>query len=337
MLLTASLFLATAPWTLVLGGDIMLNSVRPSSAVWEGVAPVVRAADLSMANLEIPLTRATTRTDRKTEADIKARNQYVLKADPDHAPHLAAAGWRVVSLANNHTMDFGAAGLEETLGLLRRHRIAYAGAGSTAADAQEPVVVTLPNGLRVGMISAMAFVTRDALLKTMPATDRSPGVAVLSFGGVINARARAKVQSWVAGAKGRCDFLVVGLHWGLERQTIPTAYQVALGRAFADAGADVVWGHHAHVLQGAEVYRGKPILYSTGNLVSALPGDTALFRLRFEGSAMTQFEVLPARIEGGKVAFVPEARRPQALEAFRKLNESLARQHPNAQSRPPTF
>ena len=90
--------------------------------------------------------------------------------------------------------------------------------------------------------------------------------------GTLDGKATERIGELVAsGTKGGA-FLAVALHWGNEKETLPTPYQVALGRAFVDAGADLVLGHHPHVLQGAEIYRGKPIFHSLGNLVSPRPG-----------------------------------------------------------------
>src|SRR5205814_10411794 len=130
--------------------------------------------------------------------------------------------------------------------------------------------------IRVGMLSYLAFQTAGGRGKCTPATADSPGVAAV----VLN---KDDIESIVHSNKTMCDFLSVALHWGIERQRAPTPYQVSLGRAFIDAGADLVIGSHPHVLQGAEIYRGKPILYSMGNLVSVLPSSTGLIQLTFTG------------------------------------------------------
>src|SRR5262249_36568171 len=138
----------------------------------------------------------------------------------------------------------------------------------------------------VTLVSGLAFMATGAINKLTPATDDRAGIHGLFFNGTIDKKAKAYLKDWITGQKpdGKKDRpqLVVALHWGIERQTIPTSYQVNLARACIDAGADVVWGHHPHVLQGAELYKGRPILYSMGNLISKKEGPTGLVRLYFE-------------------------------------------------------
>ena len=290
------------PHTLVIGGDIMLHGVRVGSNPLAGVAKTFRDADFAMANLEIPLTDAKTPTPRKTAAELRARTQFVLKADPRHQSELTRADFDAVSLGNNHAMDYGPAGLAQERAILAMRGIKATGAGSNGAVAASLVVVTGKDGFRVGLLSALAFMGRGALLKCGPAGPDHGGVNVLSFNGKIDDAAREKLKRWVGEAAKRCDYLVVALHWGIERQTHPTAYQIALGRATADAGADLVWGAHPHVLQPTEKYRGVPILYSTGNLVSPLPGVSALYRLTIARHKSLSLEILPVRIQGGKAS-----------------------------------
>jgi len=264
-----------------------------------------RDADLAFANLEIPLTRATTRTPHKSAEEIRKRDQFVLKADPGHIEGLASAGFDAVSLANNHTMDYGPAGLREMSGLLDKAGIARAGAGRNWREAMAPVVVVAADGTRVGMVSALAFIGRSALRKCGPATTNGPGIGVLAFDGQINARTRRQLSQWIGAMDA--DVRIVALHWGLEKRKQPTEYQRQLARACIEAGADIVWGHHPHVLQPVEMYRGRPILYSTGNLISPTPADSAVYRVRI-GDGKYSVESTPIRIRGGKIQPLPKAK-----------------------------
>jgi poly-gamma-glutamate synthesis protein (capsule biosynthesis protein) len=318
--------------TLLFGGDIMLNAVRPTPQVFSGIATRVSSVDLAFANLEVPLTKANTPTRAKTAEEIRRRDQFILRADPGHGAFLGKAGFDLLSLGNNHAMDYGAEGLREMRAVLLEAGIEATGAGDNAVDAQATAVKVLPDGTRVGLISAMAFVTAPALRKTSPATRSAAGVNVFSFGGVIGDVARAKLARLVTQAKESCDFLVVALHWGTERKTLPNPYQVELGRALVDAGADVVWGHHPHVLQGAELYRGKPILYSMGNLISPLGGETGLIEMSGLDKR-ARFAFFPAAIGRGRVTWMTGRRAEQARKRFRELCSLLVRRHPNPRSR----
>lgn len=333
MLATAAILLAPT-WTLLAGGDIMMNGISPASRPLAGIAGTVRAADVAIANLEIPLTKSAEKTTRKTEAELKRKDQFILWADPKHADSLSGIGLDMVSLANNHAMDTGHGGLMETLWLLEKRRIGYSGAGVDAAAAMQPATFKLPNGLSVSMVSALAFVTRNALLKCWPATATSSGINVLNFNGKVDEAARSKIQSIVNQARFQGDFVAVALHWGEERQTLPNSYQVQLGRAFVDAGADLVIGHHPHVLQGAERYRDVPILYSTGNLISVKPGKTALFELTFDGRKLTQFRIVPCLIDKGKVVPMQESEAAKMRVEFGQLGMALAKKYPSPLSKP---
>lgn len=306
-------------WTFVAGGDIMLNQVRPSPKVFEGITPIVEAADLAYANLEIPMTDQKAATTRKTAAEVRARTQYILKADPKHGPHLDAAGFDVVSLGNNHALDYRGAGLSQQIGILEDLEIDYCGAGRNWVESRRTAVKKIGD-IEVGFISFLSFNNPSSMRKCTPATAESPGVATLTITGVPDKKAKAIVGAIVAKAKKECDLLVVCLHWGIEKQTQPAPNQVRLGRLFIDEGADMVLGAHPHVLQPGELYKGKPIVYSLGNLVSPRPATTALYRFRYEGKTLKGVDYFPASISGGRVTAKNQPSKPSnALAAERTL------------------
>jgi len=330
-MLYAALFnLAAAPttWTLVAGGDVMLYGVSPKTASLKAVAPVFRGADVAYANLEIPLTSSKKPTPFKTAKEIQARTQFVLKADPKHLPHLASCGFDLLSLANNHGMDYGWSGLRQTMDLLDKAKIAHSGGGENMAASEGVAVMTLPSGFRVGMISALAFVGSGALNKCGPAREKSPGIAVFRFEGALNKAARAELKRRVALAKKSCDFLIVAPHWGIERESRPRAWQIQLGRGLIDAGADAVLGAHPHVLQGREIYKGKPILYSMGNLISPLPAASAVYTLKFQGSKLIGWDLRPMRNRGGKTEWYPAKLEPTIKAQILKLDSLIPAARP---------
>lgn len=279
----------------------MWNGVPVTGRTLSDIAPLFKKSGVAVMNLEIPLTTMTRATPNKSAKDIAARNQYVLKASPGHGSELKSAGIDMVSMGNNHAMDYRLAGLRQMTGVLDKLGIGHTGAGINLADARKCVVTVAPDGTRVGLISSLAFMNWGGAIACTPATPTAPGVNFLRFGGKIDDRARSEIRAWVADAKRNCDFLIVGLHWGIERQTVPSAYQVALARAFIEEGADVVWGHHPHVLQGAELYKGKPIMYSMGNMVSPRPASTGVIRIYFENRAYKAARFYPCSIDGGRV------------------------------------
>ena len=325
MMLAALVSLIAAPsqpWTLVAGGDVMLYAMDPRRPALSQIAPAFRAADVAYANLEIPLTTAKTPTRAKSAEDLKARRQFILRADPRHITQLKGLGLDLVSLANNHTMDFGPAGMRETMRLLDKAGIAHSGAGETRAEAERVAVKRLPNGLRVGMISFLGFIGGGAIAKCGPAGEKTPGIAALAFNGNLNDAARTRLRRLVAQARQQADVVLVALHWGLERETKPTLYQTQLGRAWIEAGADAVLGAHPHTLQGREVYLGKPILYSMGNLISPLPARSAVYTLKFDGRTFKSWSVRPMDNRGAKAVWLPAKQEParrQQIEALDRL------------------
>ncbi len=302
--LLASVAFSGRGFTAVFGGDIMLNSIPVGHGSFDGIADAFKSGAVAFANLEVPLTDARVPTSRKSAAELAARSQYILKGDPGHVQEIKEAGIDLVALGNNHAMDYREAGMRQMTGLLDKAGILHTGAGVTKSDAMRVVVYRLADGTRVGLISSLAFESVSGAYHTTSATDRSAGVMYLMFRGKVDDSARRLLVDWVRQAHQKCDLLVVGLHWGIERMPVPSPYQVALGRAFIDAGADAVWGHHPHVIEGAEVYKGKPIMYSMGNLVSHTPATTGLIRIYFRDGKFNNAKFLPAQVSGWRTRLV---------------------------------
>jgi len=312
----------------------MLNGIAPSSHVFEGIRDLTSGCDLCLANLEIPLTNSKTKTWRKSVSELKAKDQWILKANPKHAEYIAGAGFTLVSLANNHAMDYGRAGLFEMTSLLDKYKISHAGAGLNSNTALRPAIVTLSNEKKVALLSTLGFMTAKALRKTTPATLDTPGVAVLNINGRLDAKAKEKLSRWIKLGRDKADFVIVGIHWGVERKPLPTPYQVALGRALIDAGADIVWGNHPHVLQGAEFYNGHLIMYSVGNLISNLPATTGFFKVDITDNGKQSIQFAPAKDAAGKVSLLAVKRQAAMQKAMKDLCRLLLRRYPSTVSVP---
>ncbi len=315
MLLAA--ILVSQTWSIACAGELALDGVLPEAAPLKQVAKALEAADLSLAQLGSPLTRSSRSA-----------------GEPAHAGWLRLAGLDILSLGNGRVMSAGPKGFADTIEALAAADIAFSGAAGDAKRAMRPVVVRTKNGIRVAVLSVLAYPTRSALLGATPARADSPGVNVLNFGGKVDSAALAKIASVVQQSLVQADVLVVSLHWGNERQTTPTSYQVSLGRAFAEAGADLVVGHNPNALQGAERHRGVPILYSLGTLVSDEWGQTAVVRLSFEGRELTNFEIVPCRRVDGRAVPLDEPDAGKARVAFGQLGLNLMRQYPSPESKP---
>lgn len=317
--------------TLAAVGDVMLGRgiatlirERGPRYPWAEVAAVLREADITFANLEAPLTAV---------GSAQAKD-FVFRAEPDSAQGLVWAGIDVVSLANNHTLDYGSEGLLATLEALRSVGVAYTGAGADGAAAHNPVVLTA-KGLRVAFLayvnvpddSVSGFSTRR--VAAGPATQ---GVA---WG------TAAAIRSDVARAREMADIVVVSLHSGYEYQEGPNQVQAELARAAVEAGAQLVLGHHPHVLQGLERRGGALIAYSLGNFIfdldatdyaqPGLPSTlSAILRVTLSREGVVDYQVVPVRInpdDGRPLLVEGEAARP-VLERIERLSALLNRSGP---------
>ncbi len=200
-------------------------------------------ADLRLGNLESPLTA------RPKVSPAKC----TLRGAPRAIDTLQHARFDFVSVANNHMMDFGPDGLAETCDKLDAAGIAYAGAGNHRRAACSPAVLTR-NGLAIGLL-AYCDVDQDSALY---ADERSPGVAPARLDSCLRQ---------ICELRPHVDWLIIQLHWGQEMAQLPSPQQRDWARRFADAGADLVLGHHPHVLQPLEIINGMPVLYSLGDFI----------------------------------------------------------------------
>jgi poly-gamma-glutamate capsule biosynthesis protein CapA/YwtB (metallophosphatase superfamily) len=238
--------------TIVAGGDVVgVRSIstilanQGGDAVFRGIKGVLKKADLALVNLETPLTRGG---DAQTWKDV------VFKGDPRLAPAMAKAGIDVVTMANNHAGDMGDSGLLDSIRYVRKAGVKVCGAGRDLADARAPRFFTV-DGVRVAFLGFT-----DVLPVGYPATSSSPGTSP----GRSDVGA---VKEAVRDAAKEADYVVVTWHWNFELTTAPSSLESSEGKAMIDAGADLVIGHHPHVLQGVQAYHGGLIAWSTGNLV----------------------------------------------------------------------
>jgi len=250
--------------SIVAGGDLMADQGVASfiqtygaNAVLAGVEPLLSHADLAFVNLESPLSDKGTR---------QAWKDVTFEGDPRMAPALASAGVDVVTMANNHAMDYGAAALLDTISRLKRVHVAVVGAGASATAALAPAIIER-HGIKV------AFLGYSDVLPAGYVAGSGPGIAPARSD-------MTKVIDDIRAAKAKADFVVVAFHWGVEYDQTPNPDQVAEGHAAIDAGADLVMASHPHVLEGVEAYHGGLIAYSLGDFVfehsSRETGETVL-------------------------------------------------------------
>lgn len=264
------------PWTLLAGGDVLLDLTEPEGIdPFANVEPNLASADVAIVNLEMAITERGEPYDK----------EFVFRAPGSAALTLAGAGIDVVSLANNHVLDFGPVGLADTLSVLDEVNILRPGAGSNNAEAYAPRVLTLDNGIRVAFVSATAVVPGG-----FAASADRPGVADAKW-------AIPRVLAAVRAAAAGNDVVVVSVHWGIERETCPSEDQRALASDLIEAGANLILGHHPHVLQPIETFDRTVIAYSLGNFAwhprYGITGDSGVLEISFDGPYVEGYRFHP--------------------------------------------
>ena len=305
------------PLTVAAGGDVLgdrgvgqFMDDRGGEAVFAKIAPFLRTASVAFVNLEGPIS------DKGTRASWK---EYTFRARPALTRGLASAGIDVVSLANNHSVDYGPAALIETIARLDDAGVSHAGAGADAAAASAPALLITP----AGIVAVLAFT--DIIPGGFAATADAPGVNATEPN-------RKKILAAVAAAKRKADFVIVSFHWGTEYKPQAGGEQRELAHQVVDAGADLVIGHHPHVIQGLELYRNRVIAYSLGDFVwdhySRETGETFVLRVTLRPRGQPSVEAVPVYLDGtsGVPGPVTGAEADVILTRLAKLSADLGLQ-----------
>jgi poly-gamma-glutamate synthesis protein (capsule biosynthesis protein) len=288
---------------LVAVGDILLGDAAQKQLDRHGyqypfrhLRPLLQNADVLVGNLEGAIT------EHKTVFDPDKKWSY--KSRPAAAAALKKAGFTVLDLANNHAMDYGPRGLADTMGLLEKNGLGHFGAGPSSRRATAGRVIRV-GATRIGFLGFYEATDRRQADLGWFADGKRAGVAPMT---------KPTVQQAIRRLRPRVDVLVVSFHWGRNYEPV-TPLQKRWGRRAVTAGADLVLGHHPHVAQGVEVYRGVPILYSLGNFTFGTPGrfrkvdpqsrygwiaDVAIARGRITG-----IDLLPIEVDNRMVHYQP--------------------------------
>ena len=267
--------------------------------IFAGVSSILSSADLLTGNLECSLSD-------QGEPQPKA---YTFAAPGEAARSLALAGFDLLSLANNHAMDYGPDALLETLNLLHENGIAAAGAGPDERSAHQPAILER-NGLRIAFL---AYV--DVPVESTSGFDTRSWIAGASTPGLAWAEP-VRIAYDVASARHHADLVVVLLHSGYERWEEVTQAQQDQAHAAVDAGAALVLGSHPHVLQGVENYHGGLVAYSLGNFVFdgfEFPENySAILSVELGPEGVTSYEWIPIVIDAG----LPKLANPEESETI---------------------
>ena len=235
-------------------GDVMLgrgvNEVLKKESpqyVWGNTLPIFRQADLRICNLECVLSDRGQRWQKPAKA-------FYFRSDAKNVEVLKTAGIDIVSNANNHALDFGYEALSDMLHLLDEQGIAHAGAGNDKQAAAQAAIV--------GRLGFLAFTDNEP--KWEASKDKG---GTLFFPVDADDQRATDFFSQVKQLKKKVDFLIVSAHWGPNWGYRPQSNHISFAHSLIDAGADVIFGHSCHVFQGVEIYKGRPILYSTGDFI----------------------------------------------------------------------
>jgi len=239
-------------------GDVMLGRLvndmikhMGSAYVWGDTLPLLKKADLRLINLECVVAKDGKQWDRSPKI-------FYFRADPHARDVLKLAGIDYVSLANNHTLDFGEDAMLEMLERLDEAGIAYAGAGKTLSEASKPALLEA-KGIRVAVVS---FTDNEP---PFAASDTSPGTNYIPI--TLAEKVMRRVKAAIDEARRLADIVVFSIHWGPNMVLRPSKSFREFAHAVVDMGADIYHGHSAHIFQGIEVYKRKLILYDTGDFI----------------------------------------------------------------------
>ncbi len=238
--------------TMIAVGDIMLSRVVEQKMLAQKnfnypflkIGAYLKTADLALGNLETAITPGA----------IVKTGGMAFRADPQVAQVLRDNNFQILSLANNHTPNFGATGLKDTFKYLTTAGIKYIGAGENLARAREAQYLEV-NGIKIAWLAR----TEQLMVpENYAAGEKNPGTAFWD---------QEEITTAIKSAKEQADLVIVSMHAGVEYTPEPTKEQEAFARVAIDAGAEMAIGHHPHVVQTAEKYQGKYIFYSLGNFI----------------------------------------------------------------------
>jgi poly-gamma-glutamate synthesis protein (capsule biosynthesis protein) len=272
-------------------------------AVYGDLLFELQSSDLRIANLECPLTHI--------ESAV-FKSGAVLKGRPEHIKGLTAVPFDIVTLGNNHVFDYGPEAFRETLDLLDANGIKHVGAGMTRQAALEPLFVRLAETT----IALISFGEGEDLTGAV----NGPGV----FGWEINSVAEA-----VSAARQVADLVFVICHAGVEYIPFPPPYLAKALMTIADAGADLVVGHHPHVPQGIQIVGDVPIAYSLGNFVFYQPSDLVcrkvgyLLKVGISAEKLTGIKIVPYQINDRGLNMLEGERLAWFLEKLKQVSQPL--------------
>jgi len=288
-------------------GDISLKTAKPTNP-FQGVVGILNDGDVVFGNLETALC----------DGEPSAQKAVSISAPSWKAKYLSEAGFDVLNLANNHITDCGIEGLTNTVKVLRQNGLHAIGINEQEHDCNSAIINN--NGIAIGFLGYKE-IRYSARKSNAP----------------INSLTPLSIIEDIRRLLPKCDVVAVSLHWGIENVYCPSPAQIKMARSLIDAGADIVLGHHAHVIQGIERYKGGIIAYSLGNFqfeynVSGRPPApdcrtdySIVLSVRIGKRGVTSYEVIPIFIDANYSPRPPDSgARNDILNLVNGASQSLA-------------
>lgn len=279
-------------FSLLFIGDILLANEAEQQILARGTDYPFRKIknellkyDYVIGNMETPITaRGAAYTDKA----------YSFRLNPSSALSLKDLKLDAVTISNNHLMDYGKEGMEDTISFLDELAIRHAGGGKNLFDARRPAL------LNCGNVTICILAYCDRPPADYYASDNKPGISHLNLGHI-----KDDIATW----KTRYNIVIISLHWGIEQTHEPQGEQIEMAHRIIDAGADGIIGHHPHWPQGIEIYRNKPVVYSLGNFINGYTNpterDNMAVALYYTGGTLERMKIIPVAGQNRKIKIQP--------------------------------
>lgn len=293
--------------------DDFLESTNDPCYVWGNTREVIQECDLAICNLECVIADSGTPWNETPKV-------FHFRSHAKYVDSLTCAGIDTVTLANNHSLDYGYTAFNDMLSSLKKAHIHYAGAGSSSTEATRPVI------LKVGDIHVGLLSFTDDMREWAAANDK-PGIYYVPLK-PSSAEWRGLFKN-IRQAKTKCDFLIVSPHWGPNFGYEVEPIYVSWAHSIIKAGADMVFGHSGHIPRGIEIYKQKPIIYSAGDFIDDYaiseeePNDEGfIYILELEGTTPVALQIHPIVIARFQASFAGR-RAPRIAARVLQLSENF--------------
>ncbi|MEI4832175.1 CapA family protein [Bacillus sp. FJAT-53711] len=298
--------------TLTFSGDTMFDwQLRPviqskgADYPFQHVKPEIEKADYSFVNLE----SAFTTREKKYPGQL-----FWIKSDPSTLQAIKNTGYDIVNIGNNHTLDYYQDGLLDTISHVEKIGLPYIGAGKNASDAYTAREVTI-KGKKFKFISFVRFMPDSAWV----ATNDKPGIA--------NGYDLNLVTKTIKEQKKDADYMIVYMHWGVEKTNRPADYQKEYVQKMVEAGANAIVGSHPHWLQGFEYYNKVPVAYSLGNFlfpdyVTGHSAETGVLTIKFNGKNV-QMSFNPYMIRNNQITPLQDTEKQNMLQYLQSISNNV--------------